>query len=146
MPFLDPLKEQQLPHDHPRYKNGEGSRLTAPMRYYWARKDILYTCKIWTISDGASIPEVIPDVLLDDHGLARRPAYPHDDIYNAYLRMDAYSKEIWEGWHGKWTKRNADLMFFDALKDEGMDFVRRWVKYTGVRLNLIAAYKWGKHI
>lgn len=144
MPYLDPLREQQLSPDHPRYKNGEGSRLTAGLRYHWKRKGFVYTCQVWTVSDGASIPEVIPDMLLDDHGLARRPAYPHDDTYDAYLEMNAYDRSVWEIHHGAWTKRDADLMFYDGLKDEGMDSIRCWVYYTGVRLNFIAAYKWGK--
>lgn len=144
MPFLDPLIEQQLPKDHPRYKNGEGSELHEVMRYRWVRKNKIFTCEKGTISDGASIPEIVPDVALNDHGRVRKPAYPHDDIYNTYTDLDSYSREIWEIKHDVWTKKEADLMFLDSMKDENMHPVKVQVIYLAVRLNLKAKWNWGK--
>ena len=96
------------------------------------------------INDGASMPTIIPDILLNDHGKIDKPAVLHDDIYHAYLTLDAYSREIWEGKHGTWTRKEADLLLRDAAKDEGIIWLRRWVIWSGVRLNLLAGRRWGK--
>ena len=145
MPFLDRLHEVQLEPDHFRYRNGEENQLTKILRFKWERENLTYTCDVGTVSDGASIPSILPDIVLNDHGKIRKPAYPHDDIYHAYTRMLPPFLTNWEQVHGVWSKKRADLMFRDAMKDEGMHPARYWLAWAGVRMNLKAAARWGKY-
>ena len=144
MPFLDSLHIVKLVPGDVGYHNGEEYRLTKPLRYFWTEEDKEVYADEGDITDFGSIPPIIPDLLLNDHGRIARPATLHDSVYHAYLDYDAYSREIWEGKHGTWTRKEADLLLRDSAKDEGINWLRRWTIWAGVRLNFVSGRKWGK--
>ena len=144
MPFLDRLDETKLEPEDIGYRKGEEHRLNERLRYVWERRKLTFTCPIGTVSDGASIPDIIPDIILNDHGKVAKPAYPHDMIYTAYLSYAAHSLLMWEKKNRKWTKADADRMFYDAMRDEGMSWFKRSLAFTGVKANLGARWRWGK--
>lgn len=145
MPFLTKLKQTKIEPGEPGYRRGEEYRLDEPLRYRWAeRNNMDVFADVGAINDGASMPTIIPDILLSDHGKIDKPAALHDDIYHAYLDIEAKMREAWEKKHGKWTKADADALLRDSAKDEGVIFIRRWVIWSGVKMNLIAKYRWGK--
>jgi hypothetical protein len=144
MPFLDPLHQVKIEPGEPGYKRGEESRLTKRLRYFWVEEDREVYAAAGAINNGASIPTIIPDILLSDHGKIDKPAALHDDIYRAYLDLRPIEREAWEKNHGPWTRKEADDLLRAAAKDEGVNFVRRWVIWSGVRMNVRAGYRWGK--
>ena len=144
MPFLDRLRQEKLEPEDVGYVKGEENRLIEQLRYVWERRKLTFTCPVATVSDGASIPELIPDIILNDHGRISKPSYPHDVIYKTYLRSSKNARTAWEKIHGVWTKAEADLMFHDGMVDEKMHWLRAAGAYIGVRGNLKAAYLWGK--
>jgi hypothetical protein len=144
MPFLGKLHKVKIEPNEVGYKTGEEYRLTKPLRYHWAEQDINVYAEAGAINNGASIPTIIPDILLNDHGRIDKPAVLHDDIYHAYLTLSGKARQIWESNHGIWTRKEADALLKDSAKDEGINFIRRWVIWSGVRLNVIAGRKWGK--
>ena len=106
----------------------------------------LFTLLPGAINNGASIPSIIPDFILNDHGKIDKPAAVHDDIYWAYRNATAEERAEWEEIHGVWSKEDADLMFYDGCKDESMRWWRCSIVYSGVRLNVIAARNWGSNV
>lgn len=145
MPFKDKYKHDKIEPGEPGYIKGEEDVATAPMRYWWERKQIMFTLLPGAISNGASIPTIVPDIIISDHGKIDKPAAAHDDQYHAYLDIPALEREVWEKKHAHWTKADADLMFHDGMRDEGMHWLRYKLAYAAVRGNFIAAYKWGRN-
>jgi len=144
MPFKDRLHQRKIEPHEPGYYKGEEQYLTKPLRYEWIRKQRTYTALPGAINDGASIPTIIPDIILNDHGKIAKPAVIHDDIYWAYRDATKDQRVIWEQIHGAWTKADADLQLYDGCLDEGMWWWRSAIVLAGVKGNLIAKYKWGK--
>ncbi|MCP1500645.1 hypothetical protein J2Y86_005352 [Pseudomonas migulae] len=71
-------------------------------------------------TDLASVPRPVWWLVPRDDELARRPAVVHDYIYTNLTR--------------KFTKAEADLVFYDALLEEGMPKPLAWLMYTAVRI------------
>lgn len=68
------------------------------------------------ITDLASLPRLVRPVL-DRNGLSRRAAVLHDWLY--CLKTGG--------------RADADKLFLEALKTEGVGWAARWSMYTGVR-------------
>ena len=147
MPFIDKLHQVKIEPGEPGYSTGEEYRCTKPMRYRWARRGHkIFILMPGAINNGASIPTVIPDIILSDHGKIDKPAAVHDDIYWAYREATANERKLWEEVHGRWTKADADLQFYDGCRDEAVPWWSCALLYTGVKANLIARLKWGKNV
>lgn len=147
MAFLDHLHQRKLEPGEKYYDTGEESMCTVAMRYEWARKkNKIFELLPGAINNGASIPSIIPDFILNDHGKIDKPAAVHDDIYWAYRDATKAEREAWEAIHGIWTKEDADLQFYDGCRDENMWQWRCATVYAGVRLNLIADKRWGTNV
>lgn len=144
MPFLDKLYTVKVEPGERGYVRGREKRLTRPLRYYWKRKERIFTCPTYTISNGASVPDIVLPIIVNDTGKIDKPAFPHDLLYDAYLRWSKEDREALEDSSGTWTKADSDLQFRDSMTDEGMNIVRATVAYYGVRLNFKAYYNWGK--
>jgi len=70
-------------------------------------------------TDLASIPRILRNVpSLDQNGLSRRPAVLHDYLYT----QKNFSKEY------------SDVLFYDALRDEGASVLLAQALYDAVRL------------
>lgn len=145
MPFKDKLHTRKLEPHEDGYDKGDERMLTQPLRYSWTRKNSVFRAIPGAINNGASIPSIIPDFILDDHGKIDKPAVIHDDIYWAYRDATKEQRVIWEQLHGTWTKSDADLQFYDGCKDEGMWWWRCSIVHAGVKGNVIAKYKWGRN-
>jgi len=146
MPFLDKLHRVKIEPGEPGYKNGEENKLTKRLRYRWKRKNHqIFEARPGAINNGASIPTIIPDIILSDHGKIDKPAAVHDDIYWAYRDATKEQRLEWEEFHGKWTKKDADLQLYDGCRDENMWWWRCSIVYAGVTGNVIAASAWGNN-
>ncbi len=71
------------------------------------------------IHDGPSIPSRLRGIVFYTHRLLR-PSIVHDYLY----------------WHGAklgWTRKEADRLFLEALKVEGVGRIRRYAMWVAVR-------------
>lgn len=85
------------------------------------------------ISDLASVPDIIPPVLVNDSGKITYAAIVHDFLYATEGAANV-----------KLTKAQADRIFLDIMLERGMKKWRAYIAYLGVRLNLYRAYLWDK--
>ena len=95
--------------------------LTAPLIYYSDRYKRGVNVRALFISDGASIPKVLWSVI--GHPFSkhyRKQAVLHDWLYRT---SD----------HG-FTRNQADLIFYDSLREEDMGFIKASMLYLGVRV------------
>lgn len=86
-----------------------------PFRYE-ADTGAIYIVPVGFVTDLASIPRITRP-LIDINGKSRRPAVLHDWLY--CLKVG--------------TRSEADSLFLEALKSEGVGFTTRWSMYIGVR-------------
>jgi hypothetical protein len=71
-------------------------------------------------TDLASVPRPVWWLVPRDDQQARRPAVMHDYIYTNLTH--------------RFSKAEADRMFYDALLEEGMHKPLAWLMYTAVRI------------
>lgn len=71
-------------------------------------------------TDLSSSPRVVWWLVPRDDELARRPATVHDYIYTSLTH--------------RFTKAEADRIFYEALLEEGMHKPLAWLIYTAVRI------------
>lgn len=72
-------------------------------------------------SDGASVPRLFWRLVFPSSDTkALRAAFAHDCIYRTHP----------DGW----TKADADSMFYDLLREDGVSFWRAGLAYIGVRI------------
>lgn len=72
-------------------------------------------------SDGASVPRLFWRLVFPSSDTkALRAAFAHDYIYRTHP----------DGW----TKAEADSMFYDLLREDGVQFWRAGLAYIGVRI------------
>ncbi len=99
----------------------------------WGKR-IKWRGRVFTIpryfkTDFASVPRFFWRVLFyPTHPKAVRAAVAHDYIYRVHP----------EGW----TRKEADLMFYDLLVEDNMPKFVAWMAYKGVRL--FGGYSWNK--
>jgi len=107
--------------------NAEGDRLfrlMAPFSYRSSRGTI--TVPAGFVTDGASIPRVFWSIL-EPFGPYFEAALIHDFLYSP--------------WNRRFTRRQADLIFKEAMFNSGLDWVRRETIYRAVRLGGWASFK-----
>lgn len=90
--------------------------LLQPLRYN-KRKGVSYTIPKGFKTDFASIPQGFR-WLITGHDQTRKPAVLHDYLYRK----------------GIGTKKNADTLFKDAMKEEGTPWYKRHAAYLAVHL------------
>jgi hypothetical protein len=120
MPFLSTLQLRHLP-GHDRWE------LAAPLRYQ-ARDKRQITVPTRYRTDLASVPGPVWRIVPRDHRQARRPAVVHDYLYTHLT--------------AKFSKSEADRMFYQALREEGMGKALAWMMWCGVRMG--GRGNWGK--
>ena len=79
-------------------------------------------------TDLASVPRLAWRIVPRDHDQARRPAVVHDHIYTDLTH--------------RFTKAEADRIFYDARLEEGMHKPLAWLMYCAVRLG--GRGNWGR--
>jgi len=121
MPFLSALELK--------YIGGELWSVAHDFLYEWDRMDRHVLVNQGFITDQASVPLIIIPILVNDTGRISRAAVIHD-----YL----YAKEDHDGF----TRKEADLLFYDAMLESGMKKWRAGLAWMGVRSNLLASWKW----
>lgn len=79
------------------------------------------------VTDFASVPRVLWNILPPTGGYGEA-AVIHDYLYRT---------------PGKATKRQADAVLLEAMKQKGVDWLARWIIYLGVRIGGGWSYKGG---
>jgi hypothetical protein len=92
-------------------------RLTAPFSYLSSRGPITVPTGFET--DGASIPRVFWSIL-DPFGPYFKAAVIHDWLYSRHNR--------------RFTRAQSDELFKEAMFNNGLDWIRRELIYSAVRL------------
>ncbi len=118
-------KIEWLPPD----EQGNTFQLSEPMCFRWRGKDIIVPAGFK--SDGASVPpflwmSVSPKV--DSRTIAG--AIAHDFLYRSALPG--------------WTRAEADKMFYDIIRYDGLSWLKAQKAYLGVRLFGRRSWKDGK--
>ena len=94
----------------------QGYRLLAPLTYYSAVLDKLITVPTGFVTDFASVPAP-GRILISGHGHDRWAAVVHDYLYS----------------EKKFTRKQADEVFLEALELSGVNLVKRRIMYRAVR-------------
>jgi hypothetical protein len=95
----------------------EGYLLTHRLRYIDPKTSGIITVPSGFITDFATVPRIFR-WYITGHGKTRRPAVLHDYLYR----------------NKAGTRKQADQLFRDALREEGMSKIRSTVLYLAVRL------------
>lgn len=145
MPFLNKLQHEWVELDDPEYDKGEDWRLTKPLSYHWIRRGIIITAPKGFVYDQASVPTFILPFIVNDTGRISKPSVPHDLLYKLYreLRYKTSCHQLMTSGH-RWTKSEVDLLFRDAMLDNGVPKMRAYIAWLAVKGNLIARLKWMK--
>ncbi|MFC3939168.1 DUF1353 domain-containing protein [Pseudomonas gingeri NCPPB 3146 = LMG 5327] len=112
MPFESDLELRHRP-GHTRwqvvrplqYVTLDGRRIQVPIGY---------------LSDLASVPRLARWLIDREEPAARRPSVLHDRIYTHETH--------------RFTKAEADRIFYDALREEGMNTALAWLMWQAVRI------------
>lgn len=109
--------------------DGINFQLEEPLTYAVGSEDSeeLITVPCGFVTDFASIPNFIQLIL--PNSIGRRAAIIHDYLYRS------------GGLAGKYTRKQSDEIFLEALEVLGVRFTRRITLYTGVRIGGWAAWK-----
>ena len=112
MPFKSDLELRSLPQ-------ADAWEVIQPLAYM-TQDERLVLVQVGYRTDLASVPRLAWRIVPRDHGPARRPAVLHDHIYTDQTH--------------RFSKAEADRIFYEALLDEGVGPVLAWLMYTAVRL------------
>lgn len=93
-------------------------KLSSPLKFQSRVLSRVIIVPINFVTDGASVPRV-PFVYLLVGGRARRAAAVHDFLYQT---------------HGARSRRQADLVFLEGMKVDGIALWARELMYAGVRI------------
>lgn len=106
-------------------------RLVESFIYVWERKDKGFT--VFTIPSGfvcdlATVPASLP--VVDALDLGFDAPIPHDALYQygGHLPLD---------WVAPWrpiTRKEADRIFYEMLREDGVPRFKAWLAYRAVRL------------
>ncbi len=102
---------------------GRAFELASPMVYRWDAKDILVTVPVGFVTDFASIPRPIRN-LIDVNGKHRLPAVLHDRLY----ALGGKLADV------RYTRQDADDEFLRAMKEAGVSWVTRTLMHRAVRM------------
>lgn len=108
---------------------GEIHMLKAPLIYFDELEQKRHKVPAGFQSDLASVPRIIPALIVNDMGAITYPSFLHDFMYEE-----------------KYTSRStADRIFRQFAIERGLATPRAWIAWAGVRLNLYQAYKWNRN-
>ena len=124
MPFGLPLRFERIP-------GTKNFKLLRDYVYHWERKHKIIVVPVGYITDQASVPSFVLPLIVDNTGKITDAAIPHDFGYTDLSKQG-------------WSRADVDLMFRDAMLEAGMNRIRVFIAWSAVRLNLKAAYNWGK--
>lgn len=108
--------------DYRTNQQGKEFTLLAPLRVTWMDGEaVLYDFRVPAgfATDFSSIPRLFQNII-PKLGRYNRPSVAHDYAYE-------------DGVPGM-SRREADLMFRDGMKAEGVSWHRRWLMWAGVRV------------
>ena len=108
---------------------------------YWPRKNRFIMVPKGFITDNGSIPDIIPDAMADNTGDAANAFVAHDWIYKL-MTFDVQFECVPPEFYEEWSKRDADLLMRDIMVLAGEPRYKAWIAWTGVRLNVLAAWRW----
>lgn len=112
MPFLSELELRHVP-------GGDAWKVARPLQYRDRLRRLVVVPQGYR-TDLASVPRLAWRIVPRDHGPARRPAVVHDYIYTNQTH--------------RFTKAQADRLFYEALLEEGVGQLLAWLMYAAVRL------------
>lgn len=112
MPFLSDLELRHL-------NGGELWQLTRALLYRDSLRRLVEVPQGYR-TDLASVPRLAWRIVPRDFGPARRPAVVHDYIYTHQTH--------------RFSKAQADRMFYEALLEEGVSKPLAWLMYAAVRI------------
>lgn len=112
MPFIEDLQLRHRP-GHNRWE------VISPLRYLTQDGEEIVVPAFY-LTDLASIPRPVWRLVPRDHPTARRPATLHDYLYTHQTN--------------RFSKAQADRLFYQALREEGMNRVLAWLMWKAVGL------------
>ncbi|MGV6475017.1 DUF1353 domain-containing protein [Azotobacter vinelandii] len=112
MPFLSELVLSHVP-------GGDTWKVSQPLQYRDRLRRLLVV-PVGYRTDLASVPRLAWRIVPRDHGQARRPAVVHDYLYTHQTH--------------RFSKAEADRIFYEALREEGMSDLLAWLMYAAVRI------------
>jgi len=126
MPFLNALSITSI-------RGTENFKLNKPLRYRSLELKREFLVPAGTITDFASIPGVIKFWMDDDGGFIRDAAVVHDYLYSC-KSTNSYPNI---------TRKLADGIIIEGMKDLGASWIKRKTVYYALRLAGMFAYKAG---
>ncbi|MEE4290656.1 MAG: DUF1353 domain-containing protein [Cycloclasticus sp.] len=93
---------------------------------YMTSNDELIVVKKGFITDYASIPKLLLSIFGRPSGKMVEPSVLHDFLYQAKT---------------KYTRKESDLIFLEALKGKGINWFKRRAMYYGVRIGGGSSWK-----
>jgi len=93
--------------------------LTAPL-FYLTKADQMIVVPVGYRTDLASVPRLAWVIVPRDDPMARRPSVVHDYIYTDLTK--------------RFTKAEADQIFYQALLEQGMHKPLAWLMWCAVRI------------
>ena len=117
--FLTPLVVEVMP-------SGKRFKLHYDFTYLWGKTKI--PIPVGFVTDFASIPRIFR-IIIPKLGRWNKAAVVHDWIYqNHTIPMTSYNISF------VFKRKQADIVFLDAMTDLGVSKWKRYVMYWGVRL------------
>ncbi len=121
--FLTPLDVRVMP-------SGKRFKLLYPFTYYWKRYGVKVSVPAGFVTDFASIPQPV-SFIISKLGRWNKPAVLHDWCYHGKV-FDPQLSPPYNYYGG--TRKEADLLFLDAMIDLGVKKWKRTVLYRFVRM------------
>jgi hypothetical protein len=113
--------------------NGKDFELHEPLEFFFSKQEGIGESIIVEkgfITDFASIPDLIQPLIPQYRG--RRAAIIHDKLYST------------KGMNGKFTRKECDQIFYNALTVLNVDYPTRSALYLGVRVGGWYPWHFGK--
>ncbi len=85
-------------------------------------------------TDLASIPRLAKLIISNDNPKIRRPALVHDDIYRSKGLRKQFSWNLKTYPARRISRAQADRIFHDALREEGVNMITSALMYLAVRV------------
>jgi len=118
--FHSPLIVEVMP-------SGKKFKLHFDFTYYWERYGIVIKVPRSFVTDFASIPQPF-HAFIPKLGRYNKAAVLHDAVYqHFFLIINKQKKPFY------FTRKLADLLFLDAMRDLGVSERKRKIMYLGVR-------------
>ena len=119
--FLTPLIVENMP-------SGKQFRLYFNFSYLWKRENIEIHVASGFVTDFASIPRIFR-IIIPKLGRQNKAAVVHDAIYQGEYTTPNTDLDKWP-----LTRKEADMIFLDGMKDLGVVKWKRFLMYYSVRI------------